>query len=74
MKEESEGGGLGGKEEDLIGRASEHKSEKDSPVPLGALHKGLSFRRLGLGRHGKALLISLAQPLAGTPEGEAPQL
>lgn len=36
MKGESEGGGLGRKEEDLVGRASEYESETDLPVPLGA--------------------------------------
>lgn len=51
MKGKSEGGGLGRKEEDLVGRASEYKSEKDWPVPLGALAQSLSLRRAGLGRH-----------------------
>lgn len=54
---------MGRKEEDLVGRASEYKSEKDLPVPLGAPHKGLSLRRAGLGRHGQALLIPLCSAI-----------
>lgn len=67
---------MGRKEEDLVGRASEYKSEKDLPVPLGAPHKGLSLRRAGLGwvDTGRPCSSHCAQLLAGTPEGEAPQL